>query len=173
MKIKFSGIFLGLFAGLVFISQANAQRVELLFDEDQLLKSGRKAVQAGNYDRALFYYEEALKRKDFSHHQRVKLHSDLCVVYMYVDRFDEAITQCEKSLELQSNRWETLNNLGTVYLVIGDYEKAIEFYEKGLKMKSGSEILKSNLELAKQSLAASGKKNSGAGPENGVIPAGV
>lgn len=151
MKQKGMILFLGLL-GLVFLtSTAQAQRVELLLEDDQLLKSGRSALHAGNLERALFYYEKAIERKaSISRIEMITVHNGLCVTYMYMERFEEALEQCQTSLELQPNRWETMNNLGTVYLVMGDYPQAILTYEKALKMKSGSRILLRNMEIAQQ-----------------------
>ncbi len=155
MKMKFLGIFLGVFGALFFAQSANAQRVELLLQDDQLLKGARSALQNGNHERALFYLEEALKRKNLSRIEMIEVHNDLCVTYIYVERFEEAIEQCQASIEIQSNRWETYNNLGTVYLVMGAYQNAIDTYEKALKMKPKSQILLFNLDIAKQRLAKS------------------
>ena len=150
MKVKFVGIFLGVLGIFAFLSSANAQRVELLFHNNQLLQGGRHALQSGNYDRAMFYYEKALERGSLSINEKRDVHSGLCLAYMSMDRFTEAIEQCEASLAIQSNRWETVNNLGTVYLIMGDYENAIQVFERGLKMKPKSEILNFNLDIAHQ-----------------------
>lgn len=151
MKHKGKALFFGIL-GLVFLTAtAQAQRVELLLEDDQLLKSGRAALHAGNLERALFYYEKAIERKaSISRIEMITVYNGLCVTYMYLGRFEEALEQCQASLELQPNRWETMNNLGTVYLVMGDYSEAILTYEKALKMKSGSGILLRNMEIAQQ-----------------------
>lgn len=150
MKVKLVGFFLGLLGVFAILSTANAQRVELLFDNNQLLKGGNQALQSGNYDRAMFYFEKALRSRNLSMNEKRDVHSGLCVTYMSLKRFTEAIKQCEASLDIQSNKWETLNNLGTVYLVMGDYENAIQVYEKALRMKPKSQILHFNLDIAHQ-----------------------
>ena len=165
MKVKLIGIFLGIFGVFAILSSANAQRVELLFDNNQLLKGGNQALQSGNFDRAMFYFEKALRSRNLSKNETRDVHSGLCVAYMSLKRFTEAIEQCEASLDIQSNKWETINNLGTVYLVMGDYENAIRAYEKALRMKPKSEILHFNLDIAHQ--RQSGKQiNQGIEKEN-------
>ncbi len=165
MKFKLIGFFLGIFGVFAILSSANAQRVELLFDNNQLLKGGNHALQSGNYDRAKFYFEKALASRNLSINETRDVHNGLCVTYMSLKRFTEAIEQCEASLDIQSNKWEILNNLGTVYLVMGDYENAIRAYEKALRMKPKSEILHFNLDIAPQ--RQSGKQiNQGIEKEN-------
>jgi tetratricopeptide (TPR) repeat protein len=146
------------------IPETGAQGIQLLIEDDQLLKNGRNAVHAGNLEKALFYYEEALKRKaSLSRIELVAIHSDLGVTYMYLERFEEAIAQWESSLEIQSNKWETLNNLGTVYLVMGQYQNALDAYNRALAMKPKSKILLLNLDIARTRLL---ETNIGLGLDN-------
>lgn len=150
MRIKIISFVLGLLATAFITSGAQAQRVELILKDDALLVGGRTALHAGNYDRAAFYYEEAIKRKSLSRIEMIEVYDGLCVTYMYLEKFEDAIKQCEASINLQNNRWQTYNNLGTVYLVMGDYDNAIATYEKALKMKPRSQILQFNLGIAKE-----------------------
>ena len=141
--------------GLTLIPAAHAiesvqPTIQVLIEDDQLLKEGREAIHSGQLDQAVFYYEQALYRGQLSRKELIVVHSDLCVAYMYLERFDDAIKQCKKSIFMQPNRWESFNNLGTVYLVQGDYENALAVYEKALKMKPDSRILKFNYDLARK-----------------------
>lgn len=150
MKIKPLGLLLGLLGVLAITAPAQAQRVTLLLQDDQLLKNGRNAVHSGNLEKAMFYYEQALKRASLSKLELMAVHNGLCVTYMYLERFEEAIVQCKESLNLQSNKWDTMNNLGTVYLLMGNYPEAIRVYEKALRMKPKSKILLFNMEIAQR-----------------------
>lgn len=107
-------------------------------------------MHSGNFDRAMFYFEKALGSRNLSTNEKRDVHNGLCLAYMSLEKFTEAITQCKASLDIQSNKWETLNNLGTVYLIMGDYENSIRAYEKALRMKPNSEILHLNLDIAHQ-----------------------
>ncbi len=150
MKIKPFGILVLLLGVFALTTPAQAQRVELLLQDDQLLKNGRKAVHSGNLEKAMFYYEEALKRKSLSRIELIDVHNGLCVTYMYLEHFEKAIVQCKASLTLQSNKWDTMNNLGTVYLLMGNYPEAIKIYERALRMKPKSKILLFNMEIAQK-----------------------
>ena len=132
---------------------ALAAKYEIIFDSNELLKAGQRSVQKGKLEDATYYYEKALKRRNLSRPDMIQLRSDLCVTYMYLDRFEEALEQCILGIRLMPNRWQTLNNLGTVYLVQGDFESAIASYEKALKMKPNSRVLKFNHDIATQRAA--------------------
>ncbi|MCH8347804.1 MAG: tetratricopeptide repeat protein [Proteobacteria bacterium] len=123
----------------------------MLFDSNELIKAGKKAIHQGRVEKAVYYYEKALKRgASIGKRDMIHLRSDLCVAYMYMERFEEALRQCKIGLYLMPNRWETLNNLGTLYLLQGDYDNAIVHYRKALKMKPNSSILNKNWEIALQ-----------------------
>lgn len=150
MKITLLGLLLGVLSVLTIAAPAQSQSISLLLEDDQLLKNGRKAVHSGNLEKAMFYYEEALKRNSLSRLELVDVHNGLCVTYMYLEHFEKAIVQCRESLKIQSNKWDTMNNLGTVYLVMGNFNEAIKIYEKALKMKPKSKILLFNMEIAQR-----------------------
>jgi len=139
--------------GFVFTTAtpASAITVEIYFSSNEFVKKGRKAIQQGQLEKAAMYYEKALKSKNqIGKYDMINLRSDLCVAYMYMERFEEALTQCKIGLDLMPNRWETLNNLGTLYLLQGDYENALIIYAKALKMKPKSSVLNQNWEIAIQ-----------------------
>lgn len=148
MKIRPLRFLLGILGVLAITTPAYGQTIQLLLQDDQLLKNGRNAVHSGNLEKAKFYYEEAIKRKSLSRIEMIDVHNGLCVTYMYLEFFEKAIVQCEASLNLQSNKWDTMNNLGTVYLLMGNYPEAIKVYERALRMKPKSKILLFNMEIA-------------------------
>ncbi|MCH8171697.1 MAG: tetratricopeptide repeat protein [Proteobacteria bacterium] len=134
-----------------FSTPASAVTVELLFDSNELIKAGKKAIHQGRVEKAVYYYEKALKRgASIGKRDMIHLRSDLCVAYMYMERFEEALRQCKIGLFLMPNRWETLNNLGTLYLLQGDYDNAIIHYRKALKMSPNSSVLNKNWEIVMQ-----------------------
>ncbi|HXV74277.1 MAG TPA: tetratricopeptide repeat protein [Sphingomonadales bacterium] len=145
---RFKTIWLALAAAAVsFSGTAHAIKIEIVIDNDELYSAAKRAFHAGKLEDAAELYAEAITRKALSDMQTVVAHSDLCVTYLFLERFDEAVEQCEISLHLMPNRWETLNNLGTVYLVKGDFSQALAAYERALGMKPGSRILKANKQL--------------------------
>ena len=153
MMARIIAILTFVFAGFALQTPAHAGKVELIFDSNELLKEGKRSLRKGHLEEAAGYYEEALRRRNLSRPDMVQLRNDLCVAYMYLERFDEAIEQCELGIALMPNRWETRNNLGTVFLIQGDFENALRSYEKALRMNPKSRVLKFNHEIALQRAA--------------------
>jgi tetratricopeptide (TPR) repeat protein len=61
------------------------------------------------------------------------LGNDLALAYYLARRYDEAIKQNQKTLEMEPTRAESLLGLGTVYEQKGMYEEAINQYQKAIK----------------------------------------
>ena len=59
---------------------------------------------------------------------------NLANAYKAEKRFKEALEQLNKNLELRPNDFITLQNLGVVYLEMGDEAKAKEMWERGLRL---------------------------------------
>lgn len=148
MKKLSALIGLSMLGALAVPSADAAMTINIVMSKDELLQKGKDAFHSGQLEKAALYYETAVYKRNLSDHDKVVALSDLCVTYMFLERYGEAIEMCEASLDLLPNRWETVNNLGTVFLVQGDYKNAIRQYEKGLSMKPNSRVLQSNKRLA-------------------------
>jgi tetratricopeptide (TPR) repeat protein len=144
---NFRTLLLALVGAVMFSGAAQAIKIEIILDNDELYSAAKRSFHDGKLEDAAYYYSEALRRNALSDDETVIAHSDLCVTLLFLEKFDEAIAQCETALDLRPNRWETLNNLGTVYLVQGDYGNALQAFERALAMKPGSPILKANKQL--------------------------
>lgn len=151
MTQKFLMFFLSLFLFISVQIPSQAITIEIIFDNDELIKNARKAMHEGRLEEAAGYYEQALRAKGrkVSKAEMIHARSDLCVAYMYLARFEEAIRQCKIGLDLKPNRWETLNNLATAFLMQGDYENAQALYQRALRMNPRSRVLLKNIEIAR------------------------
>ena len=99
----------------------------------------------GNYDKAIEYYEKALKSdlENFGedHPNVATYRNNLGATWKAKGKYDKAIAYYEKALKSDLNnfgenhpkvatRW---NNLGEAWRAKGEYDKAIGYYEKALK----------------------------------------
>ena len=150
MTAKILTVLFGFFLIVSGQTPASAITLEIIMDRNESMKNGQVAMREGRLEEAAYYYEKALKNRyrGVSKQEMILLRSDLCVAYMYLARFEEAIEQCKIGLDLKPNRWETLNNLATAFLIQGDYEKAIALYQRALKMNPDSRVLIKNIEIA-------------------------
>jgi tetratricopeptide (TPR) repeat protein len=92
----------------------------------ELYQKGLKLSKAGNCDKAIAYYEAALKIDP----QFVFAWDNLGLCYRRLDYYDKALEAYQKSLEIDPNGIMPLQNIAVVYQFKKEYNKAIECYEK-------------------------------------------
>ena len=102
--------------------------------------------QKGDYDKAIGYYQEALKidlEQVGPEHPEVAIrYNNLGMAYEYKGDYDKAIKYYQKALRMGLEQLGLehpkvglrYNNLGVVYHRKGDYDKAIEYLQKALEI---------------------------------------
>lgn len=140
---------------------------------------GGGAAWRGMYEMAQEYYTEALddpKFEDyFPPYYKVMLFSKIAEVYLAQNKFDQALTNANKAVELNhdldkpfkdwpgyeegGNKPGNVGVASSAYKVLGDvyqkqkdYQRAVENYQKALDVDPGNENAKSGLQLAKLGL---------------------
>ena len=101
----------------------------------------------GDYDKALEYYNKALKISKAvlgeNHRDTAMSYGNIGVVYDNLGDYDKALEFKNKALEIQKdvlgeNHPDTAmsyGNIGNVYSDLGDYDKALEYYFKALEIR--------------------------------------
>ncbi len=123
-------------------------RQVIVFSGSTSLGNGKAAMERGELEKAINYYNSAL-RVGLSPLEYYTAYNDLCVAYYLNEEFSTALKSCNRAIKTISNKWIAYNNRGNIHLAAGRYLLAIDDYKKGLEMKKSSEVLKTNLEIAK------------------------
>jgi len=101
--------------------------------------------EKGEYDKAIEYYEKALKSDlknfDENHPTVATSWNNMGLAWKHKGKYDKAIEYLEKALKSDLKNFDEnhptvatiRNNLGGVWDAKGEYDKAIEYYEKALK----------------------------------------
>ena len=101
---------------------------------------GVSCKQAGAYQQAIQYYQQALDwhRRTKNRAGEAETLNNLGESYTFLGQFEKALAYLNGALpirrEVKDRRGEgvTLNNIGNVYMGEGEHTKAIEFFEKAL-----------------------------------------
>lgn len=121
--------------------------------EDEALNSFLKAIKAdpehsyANNEAAEIYrkhYEKKYKSDDYRHaveyaRKQVEVnpscyyYTDLGLVYLAGYEMKEAITAFEEASKYDDKNPYPYNNIGYVYKILGDFEKAFEYYQKSIE----------------------------------------
>ncbi|ABR55732.1 tetratricopeptide repeat protein [Methanococcus aeolicus] len=106
------------------------------------LKKGNEYKDKEDYDKAIEYYNEALKNYPYKFKWRIFINLGHC--YYLKKDYDEAIKnykEASKNDYPDKEKWIVCINLGQCYNSKKEYDKAIEYYKKGLRL-GGKEIKK-------------------------------
>ena len=80
---------------------------------------------------ALTEIEKLLK----SNKNNPKIYNLYGIIQLELNQCDDSIKYFKKAVELDSNYYEALNNLGNAYMCLGNFNEAINIYEKVLALK--------------------------------------
>jgi len=153
----------------------DAKREERFASAMQFYHMGRVVLLAEDYEKALPYFIEAVKRNpNFAeayfqigyclgklrrypeaielYQQAIRIKPDdtdilnnLCVAYSMVGRYNEAIDTCKEAIRMKADLPEVYNNLAWTYHRIGRYQEAIEFCKQAIRLKPGFAFAHYNL----------------------------
>ena len=109
--------------------------------------------QIGNSDKAIVYYELAIKMQEFINDQKGMAYSLNNIAFIYDNKGDvpKSLEYMHKALKIQEEIQDKLGvaisfiNIGNVLRAHGEESKSIDYFNKGLKM---TEELKNNSHMA-------------------------
>ena len=107
---------------------------------------GNICYDAQNYRRAAEFYESSLSVKMKQPDILFKYGTTLWLL----DKWKKAIQILEKYIKLSPNDPRGWNNLGVALREKGDIKRAIECYQKALELDSELDMVKKNMETAKE-----------------------
>ncbi|XP_030528037.1 small glutamine-rich tetratricopeptide repeat-containing protein [Rhodamnia argentea] len=116
----------------------------------ETLKSrGNKAMQSKLYADAIELYTCAIALCE----NHAVYYSNRAAAYTQIGKFDDAIKDCHKSLEIDPNYSKAYSRLGTAYYALGKYADSIDKgFKKALQLDPNNEFVKENIRVAEQKL---------------------
>lgn len=92
-------------------------------------RAGEEAFNAGNYDRAVNYFNEAIKADD----KKAELYHDRARANLRLQKYAAAVADYSSALNLDKNFAGARLDRAAAYYYLGDYTKAIDDYDVLLK----------------------------------------
>ncbi|KAL2472458.1 Hsp70-Hsp90 organizing protein 3 [Abeliophyllum distichum] len=123
---------------------------------------GNAAYAAGNFTDAVRHFTEAINLAATNH----VLFSNRSAAYASLNKFSEALSDAQKTVELKPDWSKGYSRLGAAHVGLHSYNDAVSAYKKGLEVDPNNEPLKSGLTDAEAALARSSRSRpvSGASP---------
>jgi tetratricopeptide (TPR) repeat protein len=111
-------------AALVFLAAGTLhKRFEEVFQRvyGHLFERGLVAIEKGDYNRAITYYDQAIARNP----KRAMSFNNRGVAYQHKKEYDQAIADYSRAIKLSPDFALALSNRRAVYFTIGDYQRAL------------------------------------------------
>ena len=151
--------------GIPLAEREESRVKDWLGSAEGLYATGLRYIGLENFERALFYFVETVKRNPNNsdayfqigyckarlgsyedaigaYQQAVRIkprdgdaHNNLCASYGMVGRYEEAIESCQRAIQLRPGVAEAYNNLGWSYYKQNQYAKAIESCKQAIRLK--------------------------------------
>lgn len=112
-------------------------------DPAKLSDAAQSYSHAGSFDKAIELFEKALAKA-----QDPKLKAEIFLglsssylekgIEPFISRRDDSfykksLQYADECLKIAPNQWQAIGNIGTVYMNMGDYEKADAYYKEAIK----------------------------------------
>jgi len=139
------GPWLALFTGALFAAAASAaddlpHSSTVIGPTNPLLTDGTAALEAGRYEEGVRLTLAGLDRPNNSRDAAAG-HSNICAGYAALKRWHDALTHCNRALELDRNNWRTFNNRAAVFVGLKMYDLAVTDVNAGLELAPTSRTL--------------------------------
>lgn len=128
---------------------AVAQSTTVIGPPNQLLTDGTAALQAGRYAEGLRLTLAGLEWSNNPTDQAAA-HSNICAGYAALKRWDDALTHCNRALELDRTNWRTYNNRAAALVGLKQFELAMTDVNAGLELAPNATILLKSREVVKE-----------------------
>uniref|UniRef100_A0A0K0E2H2 TPR_REGION domain-containing protein n=1 Tax=Strongyloides stercoralis TaxID=6248 RepID=A0A0K0E2H2_STRER len=137
---------------------------EVATEAESLKEKGNSELQQSNFDKALEYYNEAIKLNP-----KPVYFCNRAAAYCRIGRHDRAIHDCRVAIGLDPNYGKAYGRLGLALSCNHLYAPAIEAYKKAIELEPEVQSYKSNLEMAEANLKKMNDKNAAQGGRGGGL----
>ncbi|KAL0693849.1 hypothetical protein Bca4012_061029 [Brassica carinata] len=108
---------------------------------DEAKAKGNAAFSSGDFASAVNHFTDAINLAPTNH----VLFSNRSAAHASLHRYEEALSDAKKTVELKPDWAKGYSRLGAAHLGLNHHEEAVEAYSKGLEIDPSNEALKSGL----------------------------
>jgi len=94
------------------------------------IRLGQVLRENGNYVKAIKIHKSILLRKKLSSYETIELHKNLSKDYFKIENYKQAINECKKIIDIDSNNEWALKEIIRLYKNINDWENAFIYLKQ-------------------------------------------
>lgn len=107
-------------------------------------QEGAAALLRGKFEQAIALYDEAMQGKDLAPTRLASMYNDRGVAKWRLERFEEALADFNKAIEIYPQYASIYNNRGNVYLDLDKPEDALKDFNKAIELSPGYGVAYNN-----------------------------
>jgi len=113
-----------------------------------LVNEAAYALDRENWRQGAALAQEALRSGELMPSNVPAAYNNLCIGLTGLGKFDEAMTACNKAIEMKPRQWSFYNNRGNIYFYRSEFDRALAEYYKAMTFSPGDEVLLQNIALS-------------------------
>jgi Flp pilus assembly protein TadD len=113
-----------------------------------LVNESAYALDRENWRQGAALAQEALRSGELMPSNVPAAYNNLCIGLTGLGKFDEAMTACNKAIELKPRQWSFYNNRGNIHFYRSEFDRALAEYYKAMTFSPGDEVLLQNIALS-------------------------
>lgn len=125
-----------------------------------LVNQSAYSVDSERWAEAVNLANEALRSGEVTLDNLPALYNNLCIGLTGQRRFQDAITACDKALDMKPREWKFYNNRANIYFYLGQFGRALAEYYKAVTFNPANGILMSNINLTLEYRKSRAEKSS-------------
>jgi DnaJ family protein C protein 7 len=105
---------------------------------EQAREAGNAAFKSGKFQEAFEFYSKALAIDSHNPSIGAKLYSNRATALSKMSKYEEAIEDCDKALDLDPKFFKVFLRRADCYMKLEKFEEAVRDYEKAASMDRGN-----------------------------------
>lgn len=123
-KISFAIYAIALAIAVVLSAAAKADGRTFHVNPDRNIVKGQAALNEGDYEQALRYFQNAARR-DLSEEHAISVQNSICASLYLLERYEEAAETCTGVIDADKSYWRAYVNRGNALRALGQTDSAI------------------------------------------------
>lgn len=128
-KISFAIYAIALAFAVVNSASANADGRTFHVHPDRNIVKGQTALNEGDYEQALRYFQNAARR-NLSEKHSISVQNSICASLYLLERYEEAADTCTGVIDADKSYWRAYVNRGNALRALGQTDDAISDFCK-------------------------------------------